>query len=155
MKAIGRDILESLARQASQSPRRRQHLNLHATPADPCQRFINFLWRDSYIRPHRHMADPKPETLVALQGMFGCIVFDEQGGIVRLERLAAGRFCPVIVIEPAEWHTVVALTETAALLETQAGPFNPAAAKEYAPWATEERAQDAAGYLNRLHALFD
>ena len=61
----------------------------------------------------------------------------------------------LIVIEPAEWHTVVALTETAALLETKAGPFNPAAAKEYAPWAAEERAQDAAGYLNRLHALFD
>ncbi len=155
MKAIGRDILESLARQASKSPRRRQHLNLHATPADPCQRFINFLWRDSYIRPHRHMIDPKLETLIALQGVFGCIAFDEQGSVVRLERLAAGSGCPVIVIEPTEWHTVVALSETAALLETKAGPFDPATAKEYAPWAISEQEENASVYLNKLQNLFN
>lgn len=155
MKAIGRDIMESLAVQASLSPRRRQHLNLHTSHADPCQRFINFLWHDSYIRPHRHTIDPKPETLIALQGVFGCIAFNEQGNVMRLERLSAGSICRVVVIEPTEWHTVVALSETAALLETKAGPFDPAIAKEYAPWATPELDDNSRNYLKNLQDLFN
>ena len=155
MKEFNLDLLDDLARQASVSPRRRQHFNLHANYADPCQRLINFLWRDSYIRPHRHAADPKPETLIALKGIMGCIGFDERGNVARLVRLAGGSACSVIVVEPAEWHTVVALSETAVLLEVKAGPFDPSTAKEAAPWATAEGGEGADAYLARLQALFD
>lgn len=154
MRGIDAELLQLLAKQAANSPRRRQHFNLHEDYADPCQRLLNFLWRDSYIRPHRHTADPKEETLIALQGDMGCICFDGEGAVAALTRLTAGHGCPAVVIEPGEWHTIVALSQSAILLETKAGPFDPAAAKEPAHWAVEEGAADAPAYLQSLQALF-
>ena len=154
MEAIDQTFLDALGRQAAASPRRRQHFNLHTSYADPCQRLVNYLWHDSYIRPHRHSADPKPETLIALQGQMGCIDFDDSGDIVRFVRFGAGSDCSAIIVEPGEWHTVVALSEAAALLEVKAGPFDPSAAKEPALWAAEEGSDTAIVYLARLHALF-
>ena len=116
---------------------------------------LNFLWRDSYIRPHRHAADPKPETLVALRGEIGCLTFDDRGEIVQQRRIVASGDCPVIVVEPREWHSVVALSETALLLEFKAGPFDPSAAKEPAAWAAEEGAATAVAYLRSLQERFD
>jgi hypothetical protein len=39
------------------------------------------------------------------------------------------------------------------LLELKAGPFNPNAAKEPAPWAPEEGTSDGRDYLQRLREL--
>lgn len=154
MRLINEALIATLADQAAASPRRRQHYNLHADYADPCQRLLNFLWRDSYIRPHRHAADPKEETLIALRGEMGCIRFDADGRIIDRTRLSAGGHCSAVVIGPGEWHTLVALTETALLLETKAGPFDPSAAKEPACWAVDEAAPGAASYLRSLQQLF-
>lgn len=154
MKLMDELFLQGLAERAASSPRRRQHFNLHANYDDPCQRLLNYLWRDSYIRPHRHSADPKEETLIALKGEMGCIGFDDDGTVVRLARLTAGAGCPVVIVEPGEWHTIVPLSEVAVLIETKAGPFDPNAAKEPAPWAAEEGAPEAASYLLSLQALF-
>jgi len=154
MKTIDRPFLDDLGRQAAASRRRRQHFNLHTSYADPCQRLVNSLMHDSYIRPHRHSVDPKFETLIALQGAMGCIHFDDRGNVARLVRFGAGSDCPAIVVEPNEWHTVVALSETAVLLEVKAGPFDPSAAKEPAPWAAEEGSAAAGAYLARMLAMF-
>ena len=154
MRALDRVFLDDLARQAAISPRRRQHFNLHESYADPCQRLVNYLWSDSYIRPHRHSADPKSETLIALQGVMGCIGFGDRGEVTRFVRFGAGADCSAIVVEPGEWHTVVALSDAAALFEVKAGPFDPSAAKEFAPWAAEESSEAASAYLARLQALF-
>lgn len=158
MKLIDLSLLSDLAERAAASPRRRQHFNLHASYDDPCQRLLNYLWRDSYIRPHRHAADPKEETLIALHGAMGCIGFDDDGTVTRLVRLTADGSdggCPAVVVEPGEWHTIVALSETALLLEAKAGPFDPAAAKEPAPWAAGEGGGHAGPYLRSLQMLFD
>lgn len=152
---IDNSLISSLAVQAAASPRRRQHYNLHSDYSDPSQRLLNFLYRDSYIRPHRHATDPKPETLVALRGTMGCIIFDDAGHVKEYSWLIAGGSCPAIVIEPGEWHTIVVLSATALLLETKAGPFNPDAAKEPAFWAVEEQQSAAILYLQSLQRLFD
>ena len=154
MKRIDDELIADLAERAALSPRRRQHLKLHADYSDPCQRLLNFLWHDSYIRSHRHAVDPKPETLSALRGEMGCLTFDDDGRVLTRIRIAAGGDCTAIVVEPGEWHTVVALSETAALLETKAGPFDPDAAKESAPWSVEEESAAAAVYLLSLQRLF-
>lgn len=154
MKLIDDKLIAELGRQAAISPRRRQHHNLHTSYGDPCQRLLNFLWHDSYLRPHRHAIDPKVETLIVLQGEMGCVTFDDEGGIIGRTRLAAGGRCPAVIIEPGEWHSIVVLGETALLLETKAGPFDPAAAKEPAPWAIDESAVGAPVYLQSLQRLF-
>lgn len=155
MKSIDEELIADIGRQAAKSTRRRKHHNLHADYSDPCQRLLNFLWHNSYIRPHRHAADPKEETLIALRGEMGCLIFDAVGGITSRIRLVAGGDCSAVIIEPGEWHSIVALSGSAVLLETKAGPFDPAAAKEPAPWAVDETAPGAGAYLQSLQRLFD
>ena len=85
----------------------------------------------------------------------GCVIFDDSGRVLARTQIVAGGCCPAIVIEPGEWHTIVALSETALLLEAKAGPFDPGAAKEMAPWAAEEDDAFAGAYLETLQRLFD
>jgi cupin fold WbuC family metalloprotein len=146
-----------LCDQVRQSPRRRQHLNLHASHADPCQRFLNAISRECYIRPHRHGLDPKVECLIALRGTLGVIVFDDSGAVAKTIRLGVhDQGGDVgIQIRPELWHTVISLTDMAVLLEMKDGPFDPDAAKELAPWAPDEGGIDAASYLHMLHDQFE
>lgn len=151
-------FMRALADAASASPRRRRHFNLHADYADPCQRLLNAMRRDSYIRPHRHLADPKAETLFALKGRFAFVTFDDEGAVTAVTPFASEAHlagpADLLGVEVAVglWHTVVALSDEAVLLEIKAGPFRPDAAKEPAPWAPEEGSDAGAAYLATLAA---
>jgi len=58
-----------------------------------------------------------------------------------------------VEITPCSWHTVIALTSGAILLEVKEGPFNPDFAKEYAYWAPVEGCADGDFYLQFLREL--
>jgi cupin fold WbuC family metalloprotein len=77
--------------QAKASPRLRQHLNIHASHEAPFQRLFISFGLDSYVRPHRHHLAPKDETLVAVQGLLGVLVFDDAGQVVQQLTLASER----------------------------------------------------------------
>jgi cupin fold WbuC family metalloprotein len=116
---------------------------------------FNAVGVESYIRPHRHSLDPKTEDLVALRGLFALVLFDDHGNIDDIIKFGTEKFATEsagvgVELIPGAWHTVVALTDGAVLLELKAGPFQPAAAKEPAPWAPEEGTPAAAGYLKSL-----
>lgn len=153
MQRYSDEFLDVLIVQACRSPRRRQHHNLHMSYAEPVQRLFNAIGVDSYIRPHRHTLDPKLETLVALRGRFALIVFDDDGGV--RDCIAFG-IVPgddaLVEVPPEHWHSVVAISEGAVLLEIKEGPFDPEQAKEPAPWSPEEGADSAVGYLAGLRA---
>lgn len=148
------EYLDSLTAEASASPRRRQHRNVHVDYGEPVQRLFNAITRASYIRPHRHGAVPRVETMLGVRGRLALVLFDETGGVTEIvpfgttssgARLAVG-----VEIPPATWHTVVALDDDAILFEVKAGPFDPQAPKELAPWAPAEGTADAVGYLARI-----
>lgn len=153
------DYLVSLVDQAGQSPRARQHRNIHASYEDPCQRFMNAIGMDSYIRPHRHALDPKAETLIAVRGLFALLVFDNEGLVTDIIKFGTERYTSAsdlavgVDLTPGIWHTIIALQPGSILLELKAGPFNPNAAKEPAPWAPEEGTAEAAVYMNYLRNL--
>ena len=65
----------------------------------------------------------------------------------------AGRPAAGVLVPAGTWHTVLALDDDAILFETRAGPFDPAAPKEPAPWAPAEGAAEAGAYFARLRAL--
>lgn len=159
VKKLSPELLASLAEEASRTPRARQHRNLHESYEDPCQRLLNAIGMDSYIRPHRHALDPKSECLVAVRGMFALLVFDDGGAVQELVRFGTekygedGGLSVGVELPPGTWHTVIALAPNSVLLELKAGPFNPLAAKEPAPWAPEEGAMEAGHYLQRLRTL--
>lgn len=151
--------MNALSEDAQLSPRVRQHKNIHRTFADPCQRLLNAIGMESYIRPHRHLSDPKAETLVAVRGTFALIAFCARGTVREIQRFGTERYandcvsCFGVEVGPDVWHTVVALKDHSVLLEVKAGPFEPAYAKDLAPWAPEEGSDNAMAYLQYLRGL--
>jgi cupin fold WbuC family metalloprotein len=117
---------------------------------------FNAVGADSYIRPHRHSLDPKTETLFAVKGKFALVVFDDHGNPQQVSMFGSQLFGDMpagVELTPGAWHTVVALSDEAVLLEIKAGPFDAQAAKEFAPWAPEEGTMQAPHYLRSLHQL--
>lgn len=154
MKAFDSKYLDELIGQAKYSPRLRQHRNIHQSYQDACQRLFNAIEPDSYIRPHRHLSDPKCELLITVQGSLALVTFDDIGGILNVLRMGSGHTGSAVTIGaevPAEtWHTVISLEPESILLEVKAGPFNPDAAKDYAPWAPVEGSKESMTYLNEI-----
>ena len=145
--------------QAKASPRQRQHLNIHASHEAPFQRLFIAFGLDSYVRPHRHHLVPKDETLIAAQGLLGVLVFDDAGQVVQQLKLgtelhAAPGVGPVVDMPAGTWHTVLALTPDAVLLEGKAGPFDPQGPREFADWAPGEGAAEAQVLLREWRVLF-
>lgn len=147
--SIATTLLDDLGAQAAASPRRRQHHNIHASFADPCQRFFNALCRDTYIPPHRHSGSSDEETLIAVRGAFLVVLFDDYGTVERIESCGTGQASIGAVVPVGRWHTVLPLTD-AIMLEIKAGPFDPSRAKEFAPWAPAEDAAAASAYRDEL-----
>jgi cupin fold WbuC family metalloprotein len=156
MKIFTRQYFDDLLHTASQSQRLRAHANVHHSHADHCQKLFNAIKNNSYIRPHRHSLDPKDECLIAVKGLFGFILFTDDGLIKDVTLFGSEKYSekysiPSGVELPAcAWHTVVALADDSVLFEVKSGPFDPSLAKEYAPWAPGEGCATAIEYLETL-----
>jgi cupin fold WbuC family metalloprotein len=151
---FGRECLEALSARASASPRRRMNLNFHDTPEHPANRMLNAMEPDSYIQPHRHTAAFKDETFVVVKGAIGVVLFDERGSVSDTAILRAQGDLIGLHVPAGVFHSLVALEPGSVFFEVKAGPYDPATAKESAPWAPEEGAKDAPAYLSKLRALF-
>jgi cupin fold WbuC family metalloprotein len=141
VQAFDPNYFNSLHKEAAASPRRRMHRNVHTRYDDPCQRFFNTLNDDSYVAPHRHLAEPRTEMILAVQGLAALVVFDDAGGITGVVPFGSethgGGVAIALGVEhaPGVWHTVVSLSPVCTLIELKAGPFNPNGPKEFAPFA--------------------
>lgn len=155
------EFLAGLINEATQSPRARQHRNIHSSYDDPCQRFLNAIGMESYIRPHRHSLEPKAETLLAVRGLFALVTFDDDGTLQEVMHFGTEQYTSEYAeglsagadLSPGIWHTIIALVPGSVLLELKAGPFNPNAAKEPAPWAPEEGTHEGMLFLDGLRKL--
>lgn len=136
MKLLTQTLLDDLAVQAAAAPRGRAHHNIHATSADPVQRFFVAADARTYIRPHRHLV--RGELGVALRGAFDLLTFDADGRL--LARMPFGHGLPAFAYEAEllTWHTLVARVDGSVFLEIKQGPYDPATAAEFAPWAPPE-----------------
>jgi cupin fold WbuC family metalloprotein len=119
---------------------------VHESAADPVQRFFVVATRDSYFRPHRHLT--KIETALVLRGRLDVVTFDDAGTV--LQRYAMGEGAPSGGYETprAAWHTLIVQSPTAAFYEVKEGPYDPATAVEFAPWAPAEGEANARAYLD-------
>ncbi|PJJ96602.1 hypothetical protein CO641_12080 [Lysobacteraceae bacterium NML91-0213] len=154
MTVVSAAILDQLTAEAAASPRRRLNLNLHASPAEPCQRFFNAMEPDSYLRPHRHLEIPKSKLLVGIRGSFARFLFDDAGAVVDVVRFAGGDRAENAAVEvPAgQWNTVIALETGSILLEVKGGPFKPTAAGDIAAWSPAEGSPEVEAFLASLRS---
>jgi len=151
VQLIDAKLLARTLERASGSPRLRANHNFHPSAAANPHRFLNAFLRGSYAAPHRHLADPKAESFIVLQGELGVWLFDDSGSIIEQHRLGRDGVLG-IDLGPGVWHTVACLSETAVCFEVKPGPYDVATDKEFAPWAPREGDPDAPAYLARLIA---
>jgi cupin fold WbuC family metalloprotein len=153
MKIIDRQLLDKLSGEAAQSARLRKNLNLHDDYAELCQRLLNAVERGSYIRPHRHLTPPKPETFVLLRGRMAAFIFDEGGDIERCVVLSPAGSTLGLDVPPGVWHSIVSLESGSIFFETKPGPYEPLSDKDWAPWAPPEGSPEAAEFLRGLETF--
>jgi cupin fold WbuC family metalloprotein len=148
LKLVPHTLLDELAARAAASPRARAHYNIHATPADPVQRFLVVAQGDSYFRPHRHTS--RSELALLVRGGVDVLLFDERGRV--LARHAVGANADSLAYETAQgvWHTVVPWSAGCAFLEIKEGPYDPATAVQFAEWAPAEGDSAVPGFCSWL-----
>src|SRR6516162_11512691 len=150
LELLPRALLDELAAKAAASPRLRAHHNLHATPADPVQRFLVVAQRDSYFRPHRHAS--RSELALLLRGAVDVLLFDDRGQV--LARHAVGTDADNFGYETPQgvWHTLVPGAGGCAFLEVKEGPYDPATAVQFAAWAPAEGDPEVARFCAWLRS---
>ena len=155
---IDRALLDAVTAEARAYPRLRKNRNFHPCDDAPGQRLLNAIEPGSYVAPHRHLDPHKDETMVVLRGRLGLVIFDDRGTVRQAVRLAhdenSNDIAQGVDIPHGCWHTVLALESATVFFEAKAGPYVPLAADERAQWAPPEGDPAAAGYLEKLRALF-
>lgn len=152
--AIDSRMMAALSKDARNAPKKRINHNLHSDEKSPCQRLLNAIEPQSYIRPHRHLDEEKAETLIVLAGRVGVLAFDDTGA-VSMSRILAPNSGTVGVDMPAGvYHSVVALEPGSVIFESKAGPYVPLALGEKAPWAPADGSREAVDYLQFMIRQF-
>ena len=155
-KILSTASLNALVETADRSPRRRQSLTLHLTSDETCQRLVNAIGIDSYVRPHRHLLDPKLETLIAIRGRFVLVTFTDEGEVEEVihfhtEKHEAHHDSGIgVEIPSGTWLTIIATEPESIMLEIKAGPFRVELSKEPALWAPAEETTEGQEYLGEL-----
>lgn len=140
--------LLQLTASAAASPRRRKNLNLHESPDDPIQRFLNDFEPGTYVRPHRHAG--KWELFVLVQGRAAALTFGNSGCVLDRVELNADDGARVVEIPESAWHSVVSLAPGTVLFEVKRGPFDPATPAEFAAWAPPDNDPRAEAFERQL-----
>ena len=151
---ITQDLLDAVTAEAAASPRRRKNRNFHHANEDAAHRLLNALEPDSYVMPHRHLDPDKDETIVALRGRFGLVLFAEDGAVQTTAVLAADAPAIGVDIPHGTFHTLLALAPGSVFFEAKAGPYVAITEAERAAWAPAEGTPEADAYLEELRKLF-
>lgn len=135
------------------SPRLRVMQPIHRSNQGKVQRLINFMQPGSYVRPHRHPQPQASETIIVIHGAIALFLFEDNGDVHNGALLRAGHPGCFVDLEPNVWHTFLPLDEDTAVIEVKAGPYDPVADKEFAPWAPPENDPGAQDYLRMLLSI--
>jgi cupin fold WbuC family metalloprotein len=141
-------LLDELAAKATASPRGRTNFNIHASAADPVQRFFIVANRQSYFRPHRHLS--KSELALVLRGQFELITFDDSGAVTARHVVGGDADGFGFETPRATWHTLIARADGSSFLEVKEGPYDPASAVEFASWAPAEGEPSVSQFMQWL-----
>jgi len=152
---VNRQKLDELSSLAKASARRRKNYNFHLSDDDVCHRLLNAMEPDSYIQPHRHLDANKDETLIALRGKMGLIIFDDRGNIEDKAIIEPYGDVVMVNIPSGKYHTWLSLEERSVFFESKAGPYSPLAREGKAPWAPEEGDESTPEYLSSLKKMFE
>ncbi|MES2048930.1 MAG: WbuC family cupin fold metalloprotein [Pseudomonadota bacterium] len=151
---IKNDSLAELSQAAKASPRLRKNLNFHSRNEAHCHRLLNALEPGTYVQPHCHQDPEKDETMIALKGRFGVLIFDQSGAVTQHFIMAANGDNLGVTIPAGVFHSMLALDSGSVFFESKAGPYVALTDAEKAHWAPSEGDTASSAYLEKLSAFF-
>ncbi len=149
MIRIDESFIDQTSAKAKESSRLRVNYNFHNLE-DPINRLLNAMEPGTYIQPHKHEDPDRFEVFLCMRGRFLVVIFNDEGIITNHTILDAreGKFG--VEIPAKTYHTLLSLESGSVAYEIKEGPYLPANAKNFAPWAPAEGEPGADSYLKKL-----
>ncbi len=160
MTIIDDGLVTQKCADAAANYRHREIHYFHTGDADTLHRMLNALQPGSYIRPHRHCAPDKGESIFILRGQLGVVLFGPDGSVADEDfvLLDAQQGVFGVDIRAEAWHTILALTPDTVIFEAKPGPYVRSTDKGWPDWAPTPDAPEAPNYFmdleDRLRARF-
>jgi len=152
---IDKSLIENKAKHATKNERLREIHAFHNSDDATLHRMLNAIQPKSYIVPHRHLKDPKEETIIVLKGSLGCVCFEDDGTVIEdsLCYLAPNSNQIGIDLRAGVWHTIFALEKDTVIFEVKSGPYTKSSDKEFASWAPKENTEESLVFLSKLEDI--
>ncbi|MHB9117225.1 MAG: WbuC family cupin fold metalloprotein [Burkholderiales bacterium] len=151
---VGQSLLDGVTEAAKAHARKRKNHNFHSSDEAVCHRLLNAIEPGSYVAPHCHLEASKDESIIALRGRLGVVIFGDDGRVAETAVLQPGGTVVAVNIPHGVFHTMVALESGTVFFESKAGPYRPLTPEEKAAWSPAEGDAGAAAYLAKMAALF-
>lgn len=123
MRKITESDIQLLFEHASNSPRKRAHLNLHASFDDKVQRLYIASLRGSYVEPHYHALAHQWEMFIVQSGVLKVTLYHKDGSAISSFLVGDEQDTQAIELQPGDVHSVECMSESALMLEIKEGPF--------------------------------
>ena len=120
---INKTLLDSVSKQAKQSPRLRMNYNLHEKLTDSTHRFFNAMEPGTVVPIHRHQNCA--ETFILVRGSMRVVLYDDDRNVIEDTILSAGGDNYGIHIPKGVWHWVDILESGTVTFEVKEGPYEP------------------------------
>lgn len=149
MIKIDDQFIDRTSQKARTSPRLRMNYNFHNLK-DPINRLLNAMEPGTYIQPHKHEDPDRFEVFLCLRGRFLIMIFDDEGNLTDHNILDPEKGQYGVEIPAKVYHSLASLEPGSVAYEIKEGPYFPATAKNFAPWAPAEGDAETQAYLNKL-----
>ena len=120
---IGHEEIDYLRSKLAGNAKGRVRINLHPDNADTLHEMFIAIRPDSYIRPHKH--PHKSEAFHIVYGEVDIVIFEDDGSIQKVIRLAAGNSSKAFYYRMSKphFHTLIIKSDLLVVHEITNGPF--------------------------------
>lgn len=125
---LDQKILDTLSRQAKESPRLRQAFDLRTTPEDQSQRILNAVEPGTILPIHRHRGST--ETIIVLRGKVVQHYYNDAGDKTASYELAPNSAQVGMSVPVGQWHALESLEEGSIIFECKDGAYQPLSAND-------------------------
>lgn len=123
MEIIDQELLNSISKQAEESPRLRMNNNFHPSNDSKAQRLLNALEPGTVLPIHRHQHTS--ETYILLRGRLNVLLYSENHELLSCTEINPNKGVYGIDIPAGEWHTIEVLETGTVIFEVKEGPYKP------------------------------
>ena len=127
--------MDSLSRQAKESPRLRQAFDLRTSPNDSSQRILNAVEPGTILPIHRHRGST--ETIIVLRGKVVQHYYNDAGEKTASYVLAPQSAKVGMSVPIGQWHALESLEEGSVIFESKDGAYQPLSAEDILEVAQE------------------